>query len=153
MDFLHKTSRFIVDYACEHGIGTIIIGKNVGWKNGINLGKATNQKFTQIPFDKLIQQIQYKAEEKSIQVILTEENHTSKIDHLALEEIKHQENYLGKRVKRGLFKSSTNKILNADVNGAIGIARKVIGDGFLQDLIGRGLAFNPIKINCFNKEV
>ena len=29
--------------------------------------------------------------------------------------------YLGKRLKRGLFQSSTNKLVNADINGAIGI--------------------------------
>lgn len=40
--------------------------------------------------------------------------------------MKHQENYLGKRVRRGLFKSSTNKTLNADTNGAIGISKKSI---------------------------
>jgi len=38
--------------------------------------------------------------------------------------MKKQENYLGKRIKRGLFKSSTNKLINADINGAIGILRK-----------------------------
>jgi hypothetical protein len=35
-----------------------------------------------------------------------------------------QENYLGKRIKRGLFKSSTNKLVNADINGAVGMLRK-----------------------------
>ena len=38
--------------------------------------------------------------------------------------MKKQENYLGKRIKRGLFKSSVGKLVNADINGAIGILRK-----------------------------
>jgi len=34
--------------------------------------------------------------------------------------------------ERGLFRSSTNKILNADVNGAIGIFRKVVPEEVFQ---------------------
>ena len=51
-----------------------------------------------IPFEKLISQIEYKAEEVGIEVLRTEESYTSKIDHLVKEELKKQENYLGKRV-------------------------------------------------------
>ena len=68
---------------------------------------------------------------------------------LAKEELKKQENYLGKRVKRGLFKSSTGRVINADVNGAIGIFRKVVPDLFNQwlDTVGsRGFASNPLVI-------
>ena len=57
-------------------------------------------------------------------VEIVEESYTSKIDHLALEDMKKQENYLGKRIKRGLFKSSIGKLVNANINGAIGILRK-----------------------------
>ena len=46
----------------------------------------------------------------------TEESYTSKVDHLAGEKMCKHEKYLGKRVKRGLFKSSTGKIINADEN-------------------------------------
>ena len=65
-----------------------------------------------------------KAEEIGIEVKIVEESYTSKCDHLVFEEMKHQEKYLGKRVKRGLFKSSTGIYLNADTNGSIGILRK-----------------------------
>ena len=68
---------------------------------------------------------------------------------MAKEELKKQENYLGKRVKRGLFKSSTGRFINADVNGAIGIFRKVVPDLFNQwlDTLGnRGFASNPLVI-------
>lgn len=81
-------------------------------------------------------------------MILTEESYTSKIDHLAFESMQHHNEYLGKRIKRGLFKSSTGKVLNADVNGAIGILRKVIGDNFVKEIeLNRGLVINPLK-NC-----
>ena len=96
---------------------------------------------------KLIDKITYKAKLIGINVKEKEESHTSKIDHLAYEKLKHQEHYLGKRIKRGLFQSSTGKILNADINGGIGIARKVFGDSVISQIIDSGLAFNPVRIN------
>jgi putative transposase len=146
-DYLHKTSRFIVDYCLEHEIGTIVIGHNNGWKQKINLGKKTNQNFVSIPFNLMIEKIRYKAEENLIRVIVNEESYTSKVDHLAWEEMKYQESYLGKRVKRGLFKSSTGKLINADCNGSIGIARKVFGNDFVKSLLDRGVALTPVRIN------
>jgi putative transposase len=146
-DKLHKISRFIVDYCVENDIGTIIIGHNKGWKDSINIGKKNNQKFVCLPHSKLIDKITYKAMLDGIKVVENEESYTSKIDHLAYEPLKKQENYLGKRVKRGLFQSSTGKLLNADVNGSAGIARKVFGDSVITQIIGSGLAFNPIKLN------
>jgi putative transposase len=63
----------------------------------------------------------------------TEESDTSKIDHLAGESMKRQDKYLGKRVKRGLFQSSIGKLLNADVNGSIGIGlKKVVCNSFVK---------------------
>jgi IS605 OrfB family transposase len=146
----HKISRFIINYCIKHNIGTIIIGKNKQWKNGINLGKKNNQKFVELPHAKLIDKITYKANLVGIKVELTEESYTSKCDALALETIQKQESYLGKRVKRGLFKSSVGKIINADINGAINIARKVIGDSFeIQKVVNSGQVFCPKTINIF----
>lgn len=146
-DKIHKSSRYIVNYCIENTIGTIVIGHNKGWKDEINIGSSNNQKFVSIPHSKLIDKIKYKAELVGIEVIINEESYTSKIDHIALEEMKHQESYLGKRKKRGLFQSSVGKVINADVNGAIGIARKVFGDSVVKLIIDSGLAFNPIRIN------
>ncbi|MCL2311442.1 MAG: IS200/IS605 family accessory protein TnpB-related protein, partial [Firmicutes bacterium] len=143
---MHHISRFVVNYCIEHNIGKIIIGKNDGWKQEINLGSKTNQSFVQIPMAKLIDMITYKAELVGIGVELTEESYTSKIDHFAFEEMKHQVKYLGKRVRRGLFQSSVGKLLNADVNGAIGIARKVVGDSFVEKILGRGFVCNPFRL-------
>jgi putative transposase len=147
-DYMHKSSRFIIDYCLKNQIGNIVIGYNSQWKDEVNLGKRTNQKFVSIPYLKLVKQIQYKAEEVGISVFLNEESYTSKCDALALEEIKKHDVYLGKRVKRGLFKSSTKKLLNADVNGSLNILRKVIGDGFIN-LLNIGLADNPVRINPY----
>ena len=78
---------------------------------------------------------------------MTEESYTSKIDHLAGESFGHKEKYLGKRVYRGLFKSSTGKAINADVNGAIGIMRKVIGDSLVSKIADSVGALTPVKMN------
>jgi putative transposase len=144
IDYLHKSSKFIIDYCIEKNIQNIVIGKNKEWKQNCNIGKVNNQKFVSIPFQKLINQIQYKAELNSMNVILHEESYTSKCSALDLEPIKFHEKYIGKRVKRGLFKYS-NGLVNADVNGSLNILRKVIKDDFIN-LLDRGFVHNPIKI-------
>lgn len=42
---------------------------------------------------------------------------------------------------------SNGKLINADINGAIGIARKVVGDSFIGKIIDSGFVFNPVRIN------
>ena len=146
-DKMHKISRYIIDICRSNNIGTIVIGQNRGWKQEINLGKRINQKFVEIPFSDLINKISYKAKLIGINLITHEESYTSKIDHMAFEPLKKQDAYLGKRKRRGLFQSSIGKLINADINGAIGIGRKVFGDSYVSRIIDSGLAFNPIRIN------
>lgn len=146
-DKIHKIRRYIIDICRSNNIGTIVIGQNRGWKQEINLGKRINQKFVEIPFSDLINKISYKAKLIGINLITHEESYTSKIDHMAFEPLKKQDAYLGKRKRRGLFQSSIGKLINADINGAIGIGRKVFGDSYVSRIIGSGLAFNPIRIN------
>jgi len=146
-DYLHKTSSVIRQYCIDNRIGTVVIGKNDGWKQSVNIGKRNNQKFVFIPHSTLVEQLQYKLGDIGINVLLQEESYTSKVDHLAFESMEHHVTYQGKRVKRGLFQSSTGKRLNADCNGAIGIMRKVIGDVSLRELLDRGCVFQPLKIN------
>ena len=43
------------------------------------------------------------------------------------EDICNHEEYVGKRIKRGLYKASDGRLINADVNGALNILKKVIG--------------------------
>lgn len=146
-DHIHKISRFIVNYCICNNIGSLVIGLNKGWKNGINLGKKINQKFVEIPFSKLIDKISYKCKLVGINFQTNEESYTSKVDHLAFEKLGKHDVYLGKRKKRGLFQSSIGKLINADINGAIGIGRKVFGDSYVSKIIDSGLAFNPVRVN------
>jgi len=127
-DYLHKSSRKIVNFLVSNNIGTLIIGYNEEWKQNINLGRTNNQAFVNIPFYTFIKQLEYKCKLEGINVILTEESYTSKCSFLDGESLEEHENYLGKRIKRGLFKSAKGKLINADLNGSLNILRKVVGD-------------------------
>ena len=138
----------------KNEIGKLIIGKNKNQKQEINIGKKNNQSFVQIPFDKLLQMLEYKAKLTGIEVIYQEESYTSKADALNLDPLptykkdkKDSYQFSGKRTKRGLYQSAKKVLLNADINGALNIARKVIGDSFIS-LFDRGLWCNPVKIRA-----
>ena len=140
-DFFHKVSKFVAEWCASHNIGRLVIGYNKEWKQEVNLGKRNNQNFVQIPFWTLIQQIKYKAEERGIEVIIVEEDHTSKCSFLDDEQIEHRD-YIGKREK-GLFRSAMGIIINADVNAAYNIIRKAIPEAFADGIEGVGL--HPVR--------
>lgn len=127
-DYLHKSSRKIVNFLVSNDISTLVIGYNEEWKQNINLGRTNNQSFVNIPFYTFIKQLDYKCKLEGINVVLTEESYTSKCSFLDGETIEEHESYLGKRIKRGLFKSAKGKLINADLNGSLNILRKVVGD-------------------------
>lgn len=144
-NYLHNTSRTIVNLLSSCDIGTLVIGKNDNWKQNINIGKRNNQSFTQIPHARLIDQITYKCQLAGIKVVITEESYTSKTSALDLEQpIKHS-SYLGKRVKRGLFQSSNGTKINADINGSLQIVRKVFPNAFSAEGIASA-AVAPMKV-------
>jgi putative transposase len=134
--YLHTASRRIIDLLVNEGIGSLIIGYNPEWKQEVNLGSRTNQNFVGIPFARFIHMLSYKAELVGIQVKITEESYTSKCSFLDNEPISKHEQYAGKRIKRGLFRSASGKCLNADVNGSYNILRKVAPDAFGQGSSG-----------------
>ena len=65
-----------------------------------------------------------------------------------LESIEKHEEYLGKRIKRGLFKTTLDKIINADVNGSLNILRKAISNVVFTNEI-EDCAVNPIRIKSY----
>ena len=149
-NFLHQSSSIVIKALIERKIETLVIGLNEDWKQEINLGKITNQNFVSLPHRKLVDQLIYKCEEIGIKVILTEEAYTSKIDHFIGEEMKHHDKYAGRRIHRGLFRSSTGLLIQGDVNGALGIMRKVFPEKALalaKLIRNRGVAFTPIIVN------
>lgn len=144
-DVLHKMSKHIVATLAKNNVGTLICGKNEGWKDSIHIGKQNNQTFVQIPYDTFVSYLQYKCEMQGISFITTEESYTSKCDALAREEICKHDEYLGKRIKRGLFQTSVGKLVNADVNGALNIMRKVVGDSeIVSRITDSGWLYQPM---------
>lgn len=126
-NYLHKASRIFINYLVSNGITDVIIGYNKEWKQGINIGKVNNQNFVNIPYYKLLNMITYKCELLGITVHVTEESYTSKCSFLDNEDVCKHDEYMGKRIKRGLFQSSDGRLINADINGALNILKKVIG--------------------------
>lgn len=134
-DYLHKISKTFINNCKQDRITKVIIGYNQGWKTNINIGTSNNRKFYQIPFNRLLEMIEYKAKNNNISVIRQEESYTSKCDALAGEPVKKQVfkfpefncilgKYKGRRITRGCFQSSIGQKINADINGAINIYRK-----------------------------
>jgi putative transposase len=145
-DYLHKASRYIVDRLVAEGIGTLVIGYNQGWKQAVEIGRANNQTFVNIPHAQFVQMLSYKARLAGIHVILQEESYTSKCSFLDLEPVAKQVKYAGRRITRGLFRSAGGRLINADLNGAYNIIRKAIPNAFDADEIA-GVAVHPVRVN------
>ena len=143
-DYLHKASRILVNQLVSNDISTIVIGHNKEWKQDINIGKQNNQNFVQIPFNTFIHMITYKAQMQGIKVIQREESYTSKCSFVDNEEICKHEKYKGDRIKRGLYKTQTGRLINADLNGALNILKKEISNAF--DGYGIEVCSTPIVL-------
>ena len=146
-DYLHKASRYIINHLVDNNINTLIIGNNKEWKQEINMGKESNQKFVGIPHSRFIWMLEYKAKLLGINVLIQEESYTSKASFIDEDEIpvykkkdkkcennnigiedndinKHK--FSGRRIYRGLYRSKSKKLINADLNGSLNILRKAI---------------------------
>jgi putative transposase len=134
-DYMHKVSREIIRHLIARDIGTLVIGHSKLWKTRVNIGRRNNQNFVGIPFYMLQNMLKYKAEDYNIDVIETEESYTSKCSFFDMEEIGKHENYKGKR-NGGLFRTENGTIINADVNGALNIIRKVLPNAFANGIEG-----------------
>ena len=148
---MHKISSYIVNELIKNDIDTLIVGNNVGIKQGINMGSVNNQNYVSIPYYKLRKMLEYKCKRVGIRYIETEESYTSKCSFLDMEGMKEQVIYKGTRKHRGLFIDSCGNKINADLNGSLNIIRKVAGDYCFVyqnniDLV-EGYAVSPVKVN------
>lgn len=143
-DLIHKASKKVVDLALENDISVIVIGNNKDWKRESNMSKKVNQSFVGIPHQRFIEMVKYKAENVGIKVVLTEESYTSGTSFLD-NEMPIKANYNKARRKfRGLFVSNEGIKINADVNGAYQIMKKVFPNAFVDGIEGVGL--HPIRV-------
>ena len=153
-NYFHHVSKFIIENCKQNNIGRIVIGKNDGWKTGINLGKRTNQAFCSVPYYKLFLKINYKAQREGIDVIYVEESYTSQSsffdnDPLPIYDKKaNHPKFSGNRKCRGLYVCGDGYAVNADVNGSLNIGRKVIPECVAKQRIGdRSLSARPVRVN------
>lgn len=144
-DSLHKISKFIVTLALDNNIHTIVIGNNKDWKQSISLGKRTNQSFVSIPHRKLIEKIIYKARNVGINVIITEESYTSGTSFLDGETPTKAFYNKDRRMRRGLFVSNRSIRVNADVNAACQIMKKVFPNVFADGI--EGVVLHPVRVD------
>lgn len=117
--YLYITSSAIIKELVNHQIGLLVTGWNQYFKDGINPGKVNPQKIPCIPHRRLVQMLQYKAQIAEIQVLLVGDSYTSKCSAWDLEPIQQKSDYIGCRVKRGLFRSQSGQLINAGVNGSL----------------------------------
>ncbi len=140
-DYLNKSVRFIVNRCLKTGIGKIVVGYNPGIKQDANMGTRNNQNFVQIPLSTFRFKLKCLCARVGIEYIETEESYTSKASALDGDTIAKYNpfdttkyRFSGKRIKRGLYKTKTGQLINADANGALNILRKHLSLSKAKDL-------------------
>ena len=156
-DAINKTARKVINHCLNNNIGTVIFGWNKGQKDSINLGGKTNQKFVQIPTGRLKERIKQLCERYGIQFVETEESYTSKSSFVDNDFIptfgEKPEGWKssGKRIKRGLYRTSQGWLINADCNGSANIGRKVATILKLDfSGVSRGVLSAPLRIKIWS---
>jgi len=135
-DYIHKATSIVVNTCVLNGISKVIVGDVVKSLNQINLGKKTNQNFVNLALGQFVDKLNYKLGSHGIELVVTDESYTSKasfVDGDSMQKLynpkaKQKRTFSGKRVKRGLYKSSDGTLVNADTNGAYNILRKTDSD-------------------------
>mgnify|MGYP000869246153 CR=1 FL=1 len=157
-NYVHQLSRKLINHLSKLGVKNIIYGKNVNFKQEINLGKVNNQNFVNIPFNLIIERLRYKAALAGINFMTVEESYTSKTSFLDREKLHSYKsdkapkkyNFLGNRFTRSLFKSKDGYIIHADTNASFNIIRKVTGDSiynFVEMASIKGSSPKRVKIS------
>ncbi|WP_155806192.1 RNA-guided endonuclease InsQ/TnpB family protein [Planktothrix agardhii] len=132
-DGINKAAKLIINHCLKYGIGTLVMGWNEGFKVDANLGSLNNQKFVQMPLGKLKSRVKQLCDLHGIRFIETEEAYTSKASFLDGDSLpKYGEKPMGwkasgNRIKRGLYRTYDGFVVNADLNGAANILKKVSG--------------------------
>jgi len=159
--FYHNTANKIIDICLDNNIGKIIIGNPTTlFQKKSKYSKKSNQNIRMVNLGKFINILRYKCEQFGIEFHIVSENYTSVLSSITenittftYEYLKSIYSKLKKnRIKRGLFKDhKINKVFNADLNGALNIAKQIITN--LHKLIQEQLDIYIDKISRANKLV
>jgi len=144
-NYIHKASRKIIDLALQHNCNTIVIGDIEGIKQENNV-----KSFVNMPHQKLVDKIEYKAKLVGLKVVYVKENYTSGCSALDLENINKANYDKSRRIVRGLFRSNKGILVNSDVNGSLNILRKYVKDKcipkLIQSAMDNGGLNSPLRI-------
>jgi len=144
-NYIHKASRKIIDLALQHNCNTIVIGDIEGIKQENNV-----KSFVNMPHQKLVDKIEYKAKLVGLKVVYVKENYTSGCSALDLENINKANYDKSRRIVRGLFRSNKGILVNSDVNGSLNILRKYVKDKcipkLIQSVMDNGGLSTPLRI-------
>ena len=150
-DYLHRASTYVINLLAKLGVNKLVLGKNKGWKNRVNIGSRNNQNFVQIPHAQLIAMLTYKGAMVGIEVIIQEESYTSKASFLDNDLIPTYKakpldwKPSGRRISRGLYITKNGIALNADINGSYNILVKAFPKAF--EIREREVLVTPRKVN------
>lgn len=151
-DYLNKAARYIVDWCIVNKVGTLIVGYNLGLKQESNMGKRNNQNFVQIPHWSFKAKLKGLCDRYGLNFVEQEESYTSQAsfvdgDILPVYNADNPQEYAfsGRRIKRGLYRSSVGHLISADCNGAANIGRKSKHDGFSSECLAAVLA-QPLRV-------
>ena len=144
-NYIHKASRKIIDLALQHNCNTIVIGDIEGIKQENDI-----KSFVNMPHQKLVDKIEYKAKLVGLKVVYVKENYTSGCSALDLENINKTNYDKSRRIVRGLFRSNKGILVNSDVNGSLNILRKYVKDKcipkLIQSVMDNGVLNTPLRI-------
>lgn len=146
-NYMHNSSAYVIKWCAENDIDTLVVGKNKEWKQNVDMSKQSNQKFVNIPYQMLLQQLKYKCENVGIKYFETEESYSSGTSFLDGEEPIKQNYDKSRRIKRGLLISNSGLLINSDVNGSLQIMMKVFPNAF-NERYGIEGVLTPIVINA-----
>lgn len=141
-NYIHNASALVIKWCVEHNIDTLVVGKNDTWKQDAK----HMQNFTYIPYEMLLNQLEYKCKNAGIKYIEINESYTSGTSYLDGEEPVKGNYDNSRRIERGLFQSK-EMLINADVNGSLQIMRKAFPNvitGYGSNIVATPVILNAI---------
>ncbi|MEH1969555.1 RNA-guided endonuclease InsQ/TnpB family protein [Nostoc sp.] len=150
-NYLHRASNYVITLFVELGITKLVVGQNPRWKRNVNIGKRNNQAFVSIPHSQLIDMLTYKGNKVGIDIIVREESYTSQASFIDGDFIpvygSKPQNWKpsGNRICRGLYRTKSGRLCNADINGSYNILTKEFPNAF--ETGDREVLVDPIRVN------
>lgn len=142
-DFMNQAVNCIIKLCLRSRIGNIVIGELREIKQNMNLGRINNQNFHYIPYGFFKQKLKAKCDYYGINYIEVNEAYTSQMCSVCGDINKNN------RKHRGLYVcKKCGSVLNADVNGALNILKKVAGES-VRILSSDGVN-PPVRIRVAN---